>query len=109
TTVPQQQLFVLNSDFMINNAKALAAQLAAVADTDGGSIHAAFARLSCREQSVREMQLGLAYLQNTFAADQNATHSAVESEKPNPAEEKLSRWQRYAQVLLGDNEFMYVD
>ena len=109
TTVPQQQLFVLNSEFMINNAKVLAAQLAAVADSDEGRIDAGFARLYCREPSEREMQLGLAYLQNTFAADQNVTHSAVESEKPDPAEEKLSRWQRYAQVLLGDNEFMYVD
>jgi hypothetical protein len=91
TTVPQQQLFVLNSEFMVNNAKALAAQLAAAGENDETRLRAAFVRLYGREPNERETQLGLAYLNG------------------GPADEKLSRWEQYAQVLLGANEFMYVD
>jgi hypothetical protein len=100
TTVPQQQLFVLNSDFMVSNAKALAAQLAAAGDNDEARMRAAFVRLYCRQPNAREVQLGLAYLNGGGVA------GADQREAP---EEKLSRWEQYAQVLLGANEFMYVD
>jgi hypothetical protein len=91
TTVPQQQLFVLNSEFMVNNAKALAAQLASAGNDNATRIRAAFLRLYCREPTEREVQLALGYLQ----ADGE--------------DEQLTRWEQYAQVLLGANEFMYVD
>jgi len=109
TTVPQQQLFVLNSEFMINNAKALASRLSTAADNDEARIRAAFSRLYCREPSDRELQLGLTYLRGEFEANRQSPDSSSASEKQNPPDEKLSRWERYAQVLLGDNEFMYVD
>ncbi|MEX2142944.1 MAG: PSD1 and planctomycete cytochrome C domain-containing protein [Pirellulales bacterium] len=101
TTVPQQQLFVLNSEFMINNAKALAAQLAAAGDDDSARIRAAFLRLYCREPTEREVQLALAYL----AAGEVRAENGSDAE----SSEELTRWDRYAQVLLGANEFMYVD
>jgi hypothetical protein len=101
TTVPQQQLFVLNSEFMVSNAKALADQVASLADNDEGRIQAAFGRVYCREPSDREVQLGLAYLK--------ASDVAAESKSNGEDSEKLTRWERYAQVLLGANEFMYVD
>jgi hypothetical protein len=101
TTVPQQQLFVLNSEFMTGNAKALAGQVASLADNDEGRIRAAFARVYCREPSDREMQLALTYLK--------ADESPAENGSDGAASVKLTRWDRYAQVLLGANEFMYVD
>jgi hypothetical protein len=103
TTVPQQQLFVLNSEFMVSNAKALAGQVASLADNDQGRIRAAFARVYCREPSDREIQLALAYLN---AEDSPAD---VQSKDTATEKEKMTRWERYAQVLLGANEFMYVD
>jgi hypothetical protein len=101
TTVPQQQLFVLNSEFMVRSAKALAEQVASLADNDEGRIRAAFGRVYCREPSDREVQLGLAYLK--------ASDAGTESGSNGDESEKLTRWERYAQVLLGANEFMYVD
>jgi hypothetical protein len=101
TTVPQQQLFVLNSEFMTGNAKALAGQVASLADNDEGRIRAAFARVYCREPSDREMQLALTYLK--------ADESPAENGSDGAASVKLTRWDRYAQVLLAANEFMYVD
>jgi hypothetical protein len=91
TTVPQQQLFVLNSEFMVKNAQALAAQLTSAGDDDAARIRAAFTRLYCRDPNEREVQLALAYLRG---GNEN---------------EQLTRWERYAQVLLGANEFMYLD
>ncbi|OUT56184.1 MAG: hypothetical protein CBB71_18445 [Rhodopirellula sp. TMED11] len=93
TTVPQQQLFVLNSPFMINRAKAFAERLHTEAPADDSSrIERAFQLAYGRSPSQPELQLGLDYLAGEKAA-----------------EDKLTRWQSYAQVLLGSNELMYVD
>ncbi len=98
TTVPQQQLFVLNSPFMVEQARAFASRIQKeVPDIESGTvdemrIHRAFQLAYCRPPSETEVQLGLAYL-GLVQDDQS----------------KLTRWQRYAQVLLGGNEFMYLD
>jgi hypothetical protein len=110
TTVPLQQLFVLNSEFMVRNAKALAARLAfhvpssAAAEEgdrvdgtrpeeeDASRIRQAFLLLYGRPATDRELQLGLAFL----AADPADDHA-------------LTRWEQYAQVLLSASEFLYVD
>jgi hypothetical protein len=96
TTVPLQQLFVLNSEFMANNAKALAARLqAADLPDDSARIRHAFELLYARPASSREIELGLAYLTGSDLA--------------NVSVEQLTRWERYSQVLLASNEFLYVD
>ena len=90
TTVPLQQLFVLNSDFMVGNAKALAARLTKSDSDDAARIRRAYALLYGRDPTDQELHLGLDYL-----AKQDT-------------EGKLSRWEQYAQALLASNEFMFV-
>ncbi|HLJ95374.1 MAG TPA: PSD1 and planctomycete cytochrome C domain-containing protein [Gemmataceae bacterium] len=109
TTVPLQQLFVLNSEFMVRNAKALAARLtqpSALAagktgglagEDDAARIRRAFLILYGRPASERELQLGLAFLAEDAAE--------AESDSGNG----LNRWEQYAQVLLSASEFLYVD
>ncbi|HYT93955.1 MAG TPA: PSD1 and planctomycete cytochrome C domain-containing protein [Gemmataceae bacterium] len=92
TTVPLQQLFVLNSEFMVQNAKALAARLATTGPEDDARIRAAFLLLYGRPATEREVQLGVGFL-SAGSAPQGG----------------LSRWEQYAQVLLATNEFLYVD
>jgi cytochrome c553 len=92
TTVPLQQLFVLNSEFMVRNAKALAARLNAAAGDDTDRIRHAFLLLYGRPVTERELRLGLAFLAGGSASGQ-----------------ALTRWEQYAQVLLSTNEFLYVD
>jgi hypothetical protein len=95
TTVPLQQLFVLNSEFMVRNAKALAAKLTAKPGlSDAERIGAAFLMVFGRPVTDRELQLGLNFLS---APNQGAAATT------------LSRWEQYAQVLLMTNEFMFVD
>jgi cytochrome c553 len=98
TTVPLQQLFVLNSDFMIEQARALAKELTAAGSDDADRIRAAFPRLYGRLATEREVELGLKFL-------------ATPEMPPDPGETKpaLSRWEEYAQVLLSANEFTFVD
>ncbi len=93
TTVPQQQLFVLNSPFMLDQAKAFSARVhnEAVAN-DEARIQRAFQLAYSRSVSDIELELGLAYL-GSKADEQTA----------------LTRWELYAQVLLSGNEFMYLD
>jgi mono/diheme cytochrome c family protein len=100
TTVPIQQLFVLNSEFMVANARAVAARLmegshdGALQDDDS-RIRRAYLLLFGRPATERERTLGLLYLKGD-----NGKGSA----RPN-----LSRWDRYAQTLLATNEFLFID
>ncbi len=92
TTVPQQQLFALNSDFMVSQAKAFAARVEKLGKTDEERIAAAYRIAFGRAPEKRELDLALRFLQ-----------------LPPQTDDKLTRWQQYAQVLLASNEMMYVD
>jgi hypothetical protein len=93
TTVPQQQLFVLNSPFMVGQAKAFAARLHQEhPDSDPDRIRLAFLLAYGRAPVEREVSIGLAYLKG----------------EKDP-ESALTLWESYAQALLGSNEFMYLD
>ncbi|MFY8200661.1 MAG: DUF1553 domain-containing protein, partial [Pirellula staleyi] len=93
TTVPQQQLFVLNSPFMLAQAKAFSAKVHQEAgDNEEARIQRAFQLAYSRSASDVELRLGLAYLGSE--ADEKTA---------------LTRWELYAQVLLSGNEFMYLD
>ncbi len=92
TTVPLQQLFVLNSEFLIANAKALAARLSALdAADDAARVRQAFEIVYGRRASDREVELSLSYVGG------------------GGSEEGLSRWEQFCQTLLAANEFFYVD
>jgi hypothetical protein len=96
TTVPQQQLFVLNSPFFLNQARALAARVQKEANDDPGRVRRAYLLTYGRTPTDDEVQLALRFLTG----------------KDDPAEasrNRLSRWERYAQVLLESNEFLYID
>jgi hypothetical protein len=90
TTVPLQQLFVLNSEFMVGNARALAKRLMGMGADDAGRIRQAFLLLFGRPASAPEVQMGLSFLASASPGG-------------------LNRWEQYAQVLLSTNEFLYVD
>jgi len=96
TTVPQQQLFVLNSEFMILQAKAFAVRMQKAGNDDPARIRHGYELAYGRVPSTTEVAIGQAFLSAQDAAD-------------DAAKNKLTRWERYAQALLAGNEFMYVD
>ena len=111
TTVPLQQLFVLNSEFMVQQARAFAARLTAnPAESDADRIRRAFLLAYSRLPNDRELLLGLTYLQRQPSASANTAAPTPPGGKAPPAKTNtLSRWEQYAQVLLSANEFMYID
>ena len=92
TTVPQQQLFALNSPFMVGQAKALAARAEKLGKTDAEKITAAYRLAFGRSPETQELDLAERYLKLPAGKD-----------------DKLTRWQQFAQVLLASNELMFVD
>jgi cytochrome c553 len=101
TTVPQQQLFVLNSPFMVEQAKEVAERFFGDAETNPeAQIRAAYEVLYGRPASEEEVALGLDFLKGS-RPDGN--------EADKESEGGLTRPQRYAQVLLGANEFTFID
>jgi hypothetical protein len=94
TTVPMQQLFVLNAEFIVGQAKTLAARLSRepLADDDA-RIERLYRWVLGRSPTERERQLGRDFLAAPPAGD----------------EVKLSPWEQYAQALLGLNEFVFID
>ncbi len=93
TTVPLQQLFVLNSEFVMNQARQLAARLTAEPHEDDASrIRRAFLLVYGRAASRKEVMRGVEFVSDEVTS-----------------EEGPSQWEQYAQVLLGASEFMFVD
>ncbi len=97
TTVPMQQLFVLNSDFMVRQAKSLAARLASdpTADDDR-RIEQAYRWVFGRPPHERERQFVREFL-------------LVVASAGTAAADKLTPWEQIAQALLGSNEFVFLD
>ncbi|MBI4662172.1 MAG: PSD1 domain-containing protein, partial [Verrucomicrobia bacterium] len=109
TTVPLQQLFVLNSEFMIRQAKALAAKLTAHPnETAEARVRRAFLIAYGRPPSDPELRLGLNFL-SAPEPSQGSGSAGNGSSESNGAASHFSKWEQYAQILLSSNEFMYVD
>jgi hypothetical protein len=94
TTVPQQALFLMNSPFLLEQAKALVRQTGATGAEE--RIQRLYRRVYARAAEGAEVELGLRFLETTRAED-------------GPGAPALGPWERYAQVLLLANEFAFVD
>src|SRR5215472_1657062 len=93
TTVPQQALFLMNSPFVLERARALTQrpEFKSAASADA-KIRAAYEVLFQRQPAPEEVQLGEKFLAAPTSTGANS--SALE---------------RYAQVLLLSNELMFID
>jgi mono/diheme cytochrome c family protein len=135
TTVPQQALFMMNSPFVVDQARLVAARPDVVAMTDPARrVRYLYRLLFGRLPTTEEVALGLSFVQSSAAAsavasapqspirqvtgDHGGSEVALASvpssgtgsrgpatEAPSP----LSPWERYIQVLLMTNEFAFVD
>ena len=75
---------------MVERAKSLVARLHAASSSDEERIKHAYELLYTRSPEPAELEIGLQFVGTV--SDGN----------------ELSRWERYAQVLLSSNEFMFV-
>jgi hypothetical protein len=77
---------------MVSQAQAFAARVEKMGSTDAERVAAAYRVAFGRAPAKAEVELALRFLQ-----------------LPTKPDDKLTRWQQYAQVLLASNEMMYVD
>lgn len=99
TTVPQQALFLMNSPFVVEQAKRLAARPEIAGQADAAQRIERLYRLCYgRAPEADEISLGLQFV---------TTMDKPAGGKQNGS--SLSVWEKYAQVLLLANEFAFVD
>jgi hypothetical protein len=92
TTVPQQALFLMNSPFIIAQAKNLVERPAfKSAPTDQQRLHLLYQLSFQRDPSSEEIKWAREFLLAPAAAS------------------RLNAWQKYAQVILMSNELVFVD
>lgn len=97
TTVPQQMLFALNSEFIQDRALKLASLLpSAVGETDTQRVEWLYRRLFSRNPEPEEVDMAIQFVRSNsiLAASKAPTSNA---------------WQRLAHALLASNEFIFVD
>ena len=98
TTVPQQALFMMNSPFVVNQAKALAARPEVAQQPEPSKrVETMYRLLFGRGPTPDELWAAAEFIRGEEAHQSPGT--------PSP----LSPWERYAQVLLQSNEFVFVD
>ena len=92
TTIPQQFLFMLNSQFMIERARQFFNRLASESEDSQIRIKRGYALLYNREPTQEELTIGLAFV----------------ASPPTQGTDKLDKWIQYCQVLLSSNELMFI-
>ncbi len=93
TIVPQQALFLMNSPFVIEQAKKLAALPEVQTGPAAERVNRMYERLYGRAPTSGELSLGVG-----FVGSQELSKTTG-----------MTPWEEYAQVLLLTNEFAYVD
>jgi hypothetical protein len=92
TTVPQQALFMLNSPFVIDQAKELAASIPSSATE--AFVRGVYHRVLARDPTDEEERVGAAFLQGNASGDSTSS---------------LTPREQFAQLILLTNEFLFVD
>ena len=102
TTVPQQALFFLNSPFVMEQAcKMVNRPPFQRLDDETKRVRYLYQLVYQRDPSADEIQRGLRFLQ--------AKPASADLKEQTHAQQPLTPWERYGQVLLMSNELMFVD
>ena len=102
TTVPQQTLFALNSEFIQDRAIKLdSLSQSAAGQNDTLRVEWLYRRLFSRNPEPEEVDIAIQFVRSSSSVASSAVANS----------EKLSSngWQRLAHALLASNEFIFVD
>ncbi|MCR9293306.1 MAG: PSD1 and planctomycete cytochrome C domain-containing protein [bacterium] len=117
TTVPQQALYLMNSPFVIEQAKAVAedcSKCAAVEHVSGDTeaeeyrIRAMFRRALARDPEPPELSAALQFVRRRGTSPAKSAAGAKDQTE-DLSDDALDLWEQLAQVLLLSNEFAVVD
>ena len=118
TTVPQQALFLMNSPFVTEQAKALATRPEVLAaPTNDAKITALYRAAVGRPPTPAELAIGREFLAATRETSTEAERGSGDKQPPPDrwtlrlaeVRQPFGAWPQYAQVLLLSNEFAFID
>ncbi len=101
TTLPTQALYLLNSPFLVNQSKRLAATLLKSPETEPARVRTAFLRTFAREPSKTEAQQAIAFLRRA--------ESGLMQTQPDSEARQHTVWAAFCQALFASNELRYLD
>ena len=96
STVPQQQLFAMNSPFVIQQARRFAQRLRLEKRDEAARIRHAFELAYARPPRLGELELSRQFL------------ATVRRSAARPGAASLSPWEQFAHSILASNEMMYL-
>jgi hypothetical protein len=99
TTVPQQALFLMNGPFVLDQVRQLVRRPEVQSQQPEARIQALYSLVFSRPAEPEEVSFGLRFV------DSQAALKSGGSQPANP----MTPWEKYAQVLLMTNEFVFVD
>ncbi len=102
TTVAPQALYVMNSPFVLEQAKAFAAQLMGMKTlSEADRVKLAYMKAYSRPSTAEEAQKCQNYLAKY--AD------GLTASEPDPAKRRQKAWESLSQIIMASNEFLYVN
>ncbi len=102
TTVPSQSLFLMNSQFLVQQSRHFAERLLAVGDLgDSARVAMAFRIALNREPSAKESTESTEFIKRS--------ESVIESAEKNKEQIRVRAWAAFCQALLASAEFRYVE
>lgn len=101
TTIPQQQLFVLNSTFMMEMSRAFALRLESSSANENDRIQLAWQLAYGRSPEAEEVTAAEEFLISAFA-------DKAPSDQDPAVNSGLTPWQQLAHALLASNEFLFI-
>lgn len=104
TILPAQALFMLNNEFVLDQAEHLAAELLASANaTPEDRVQMAFRRTLQRSPTPEETAAAMVTIEQLEQLHTSSASSPVNTER------SLSPWGAFCQALFATNEFRYID
>ena len=102
TTLPTQALFLLNSDFVVDQANRIAERLLRNENLDDSDrIRLAFESVLARSGSDDAITASLSYIDDT--------DRSLRQDVTDPERRRLRSWASFCQALFATNEFRYID
>jgi len=98
TTVPTQALFMMNSEFVLQQSRHMATRVISGAETNSDRVTLAYRLTLCREPSKAEIQRAVEFIEQTSA-------QAEETE----VKDNMKAWSGFCQVLVASAEFRYIE
>ncbi len=101
TTVAPQALFMMNSDLMLDESRAMAESLLAEEAENTARVSAAYQKALCRPATDHEIERAVRFV-NEYQAELASDNVAEQ-------DANLRAWQALCRTIMASNEFVYLD